>query len=131
MISEAQVRAALNTIIDPCSVAAGAPAGLQDMGLVRHVTIGSLSDGQAGGRAKVSVQVVIGVTEFGCLMGAPFAMEAQACLARLVDVDQVDVQLDGTFDWLPQDMDPAYRARLHSHRQQRANSVQPIRIQRA
>ena len=36
---EAEVRAALNDIVDPCSVAAGTPLGLVDMGIVRDVHV--------------------------------------------------------------------------------------------
>lgn len=36
---EAEVRAALNEIIDPCSAAAGTPLGLVDMGIVRDVAV--------------------------------------------------------------------------------------------
>ena len=35
MISDADVRASLNEIIDPCGAAAGCPVGLDEMGLVR------------------------------------------------------------------------------------------------
>jgi metal-sulfur cluster biosynthetic enzyme len=99
--TEAGVRAALNTVVDPCSVAAGSPAGLDDMGLVRRVEV----DG-------ADVRVVIGVTEYGCVMGAPFAIEAYRLLEGLDGVGRVDVELDDAFDWLPDDMSPAYRARL-------------------
>jgi metal-sulfur cluster biosynthetic enzyme len=107
-LGEAEVRAALNTIVDPCSVAAGSPAGLADMGLVRGV---ELSPSTAD-RALVDVRVVIGVTEYGCVMGAPFAMEAYRLLEGLTGVGRVDVELDDAFDWVPDDMSPGYRRRL-------------------
>ena len=34
-MDEATVRARLNEVLDPCSVVAGAPAGIEEMGLVR------------------------------------------------------------------------------------------------
>jgi metal-sulfur cluster biosynthetic enzyme len=107
--TEADVRAALNTIVDPCSVGAGSPAGLDDMGLIRRVELTETAE-------AIDLLVVIGVTEYGCLMGAPFAMEAYRLLEALPGVGAVQVDLDQEFDWLPEDMSPAYRARLeHGH----------------
>lgn len=106
--TEARVREVLNGVVDPCSVAAGSPAGLADMGLVRRVELTPAADGSGA----TDVRVVIGVTDYGCVMGAPFAMEAYKLLATLPGVGRVDVELDGEFDWLPDDMSPAYRRRL-------------------
>jgi len=36
---EAEIRAVLNEIIDPCSAAAGAPIGLVDMGIVHDIRV--------------------------------------------------------------------------------------------
>ena len=106
--TEADVRAVLNTVVDPCSVAAGSPAGLADMGLVRSV---ELSPSPAGA-GSTDVRVVIGVTEYGCVMGAPFAREAYRLLEAVSGVGRVEVELDGEFDWVPEDMSPEYRRRL-------------------
>jgi metal-sulfur cluster biosynthetic enzyme len=75
-LDEALVRATLNEIVDPCSAAAGAPAGLDDMGLVRSVEVA-----ERDGRVTVSVR--IGVTEPGCFMIYPFAREARQRLGEL------------------------------------------------
>jgi metal-sulfur cluster biosynthetic enzyme len=119
MMTEQEVRSALNGVIDPCSVAAGCSAGLDDMGLVRMV---ELRETPAGLR----VEVVIAVTEYGCLMGAPFASEAYKALCGLPGIAHVEVKLDDRFDWVPEDMSEPYRARLHHHRSWR-NGVIPIR----
>jgi metal-sulfur cluster biosynthetic enzyme len=103
--TEAEVRATLNTIVDPCSVGAGSPAGLDDMGLIRRVELTETA-------GAADLLVVIGVTEYGCLMGAPFAMEAYRLLEALPGVGAVQVDLDQEFDWLPEDMSPTYRAHL-------------------
>ncbi|MFM0277746.1 hypothetical protein P0D75_06955 [Paraburkholderia sediminicola] len=109
MITEREIRQALNNIIDPCSVAAGCPAGLDDMGLVRHVSLVESAQG-------VDVEVVIAITEYGCLMGAPFATEAFKTLSATPGIAGVEVKLDDRFDWEPEDMTPGYRARLQQHR---------------
>lgn len=120
MTTEREIRAALNGVIDPCSVAAGCAAGLDDMGLVRHVALHDEPDG-------AHVEVVIAVTEYGCLMGAPFATEAYKVLTATPGIAHVDVRLDERFDWEPEDMSDAYRARLHRHRSGRYGVI-PIRV---
>jgi len=99
------IRAELNEILDPCSVVAGAPAGLDEMGLVRALSVKEAPGG-------VAIEMRIGVTEPGCMMGASFAIKARERLEALAGVVAVDVQLDHTADWEPADMDPGYAERL-------------------
>jgi metal-sulfur cluster biosynthetic enzyme len=116
MITESAIRATLNTIIDPCSSAAGCPAGLDEMGLVRAVEIRDVPAG-------ADVRVVIGVTEVGCLMSAPFATEAYKRLHALSGISAVTVELDLAFDWDPDDMSPDYQQRLQAHRARRKINI--------
>jgi metal-sulfur cluster biosynthetic enzyme len=104
-----EIRRRLNTIVDPCSIAAGAPAGLVDMGLVREVTIREGSDG-------TTVRVRIGLTEPGCMIGASFLVRARECLEPLAGIDHLDVQLQHDCDWTPNDMDPDYARDLGDRR---------------
>ena len=108
MIDEARVWTTLNTIVDPCSRAAGAPAGIAEMGLVRQLEVHH-SPG--------------GVTEPGCLMGAAFVNDARLRLRALPGVAEVHVSMDHAFDWTPADMSPAYQARLEQLRQRRRAAV--------
>ncbi len=112
MVSEETVRATLNGIIDPCSSAAGCAAGLDEMGLVRAVQLKQTDSG-------TDVTVIIGVTEYGCLMGAPFANEAYRLLKALPGTATVTVNLDGLFDWDRDDMRADYQERLKAHRVKR------------
>ena len=112
MIDEARVWTTLNTIVDPCSRAAGAPAGIVEMGLVRRLEVQHSPEG-------ASIRVVIGVTEPGCLMGAAFVNDARKLLQALPGVAEVQVSMDHAFDWTPEDMSPAYQARLDQLRQRR------------
>lgn len=107
VIDESEVRAALNEIVDPCSRAAGEPAGLVDMGLVRRIEI--REDG-------ARVDVVLALTEPTCLMGFPFMRSAQERLRALPGVEHVEVSLDPSFDWTPAELSPAYAARLERRR---------------
>lgn len=116
MLDAARVWTTLNTIVDPCSRAAGAPAGIAEMGLVRQLEVQ-----QSPGGARI--RVVIGVTEPGCLMGAAFVNDARKLLRELPGVAEVQVSMDHAFDWTPEDMSPAYQARLEQLRQRRRAAV--------
>jgi metal-sulfur cluster biosynthetic enzyme len=119
-VTEASVRAVLNTIVDPCSRAAGAPAGLADMGLIRQLEV---TRAPAGAR----VRVVIGVTEYACLIGPSFAAEAHKKLTPLPGVAELIIELDGEFDWDPDDMSPSYRELLARRRRQGNAFFLPLR----
>lgn len=112
MITEERVRVALNEIVDPCSAAAGAPAGLADMGLVRRVAI-------QPGRAGALLEVVLGLTEPTCLMGFPFLRSARERLSALPGVERVEVSLDPAFEWTPAELRPEYAERLERRRARR------------
>ena len=107
--SEDDIRRAINTIVDPCSRAAGVPAGLVDMALLRRLEVTSGPDG-------VVVRAVVGVTEYGCLMGPAFATEIDRRVRELPGVAVVEVELDGAFDWVPEDMTHAYQEALTRRR---------------
>ena len=104
-MTEAEVRAALNGIIDPCSAVAGAPAGLDEMGLIRQLRV-----------SGADVEVTIGVTEPGCMMGASFVARAQELLDGMDGIATADVRLDHAMDWEPSDLDPTYAKRLEQMR---------------
>ncbi|MFZ0040696.1 MAG: iron-sulfur cluster assembly protein [Solirubrobacteraceae bacterium] len=108
-MTEHDVRRALNRIQDPCSVAAGAPAGITDLGLLSEVVV-------ANGPEGACVQVAIRLTDPVCMMGAAFLASAREALASLDGVARADVRLDERSDWSPDDMAPAYRARLEAVR---------------
>jgi metal-sulfur cluster biosynthetic enzyme len=118
-VSKDQVLEVLDTIIDPCSRAAGAPAGLVDMGLVKTVDLQQIE-------GRTNVHVVVGVTEFGCMIGPSFAMEAYKRLAPLPGIGEVSVDLDDSFGWTPSDMSDAYRATLAEQRKEGRTNLLPI-----
>jgi metal-sulfur cluster biosynthetic enzyme len=108
----------LEEIVDPCSTAAGVPAGLVSMGLVRSIQLPSpATDG--------TLRVTLTMTEPGCMMAAIFAENARERLAPLAgadgfhDVSGVEVALDASQVWEPDDMAPAYRSRLVAARERR------------
>lgn len=105
----AEIMDVLNQIVDPCSVAAGLPAGLVDMGLVETV---SVKPGPAGARVSVSLLT----THPFCMMGAVFISEATERLRALGGVGDVEVMLEGRSTWTPDRMSPGYAERLGSRR---------------
>lgn len=116
-MSAADIRSAvvdcLETIVDPCSVASGAPAGLISMGLVGPVSVTEGADG-------AHVKVVLYITEPGCLMGTLFELTARRALAALPGVGRAEVAMDYGHVWGPEQMSPAYRERLAEMRACRA-----------
>jgi metal-sulfur cluster biosynthetic enzyme len=98
------VRATLNAIIDPCSVAAGCPAGLVDMGLVRSVELN-------GESPNVRVEITLAVTHPFCMMSAVFVNEARIRVGEISGVSACEVELDATVVWTDDDMTPEYAAR--------------------
>jgi metal-sulfur cluster biosynthetic enzyme len=114
-----EVRARLEGIVDPCSVASGAPAGLVSMGLVRELTVEDRPEG-------AYVRVTLCITEPGCLMGALFKLTAERELAEVAGVTDVDVSLDHAYVWGPEDMTDSYRRRLAEVRARRAAHMKAL-----
>jgi metal-sulfur cluster biosynthetic enzyme len=112
---------ALETIVDPCSQAMGAPAGLVSLGLVKEVEI----EERRGRRAKVRVTLCI--TEPGCLMAAVFQEAAGRELPRLPGVDEVEVVVDHGHVWDREQMEPEYRLRLERLRAERLARMKKLR----
>jgi metal-sulfur cluster biosynthetic enzyme len=110
----------LEGIIDPCSAASGAPAGLVSMGLVGPITVQRDSEG-------TSVQVTLYITEPGCLMGTLFQLTAQRELAKIPGVHRVDVRMDYAHVWGPEQMSLEYRQRLAKARACRAAQMAAFR----
>lgn len=94
---EQQIRATLDEIKDPCSVAAGTPLGLDEMGLVRDVAIGD------AGRVTISLRL----TSPFCHMIGFFKIEAIERVGRLPGVVAVELVADNGLDWSPRDMRPS------------------------
>jgi len=112
----------INEVVDPCSAAAGAPAGLVDFGLVRAIRLIQCEDG------RWSVGVEIMLTEPGCIMGGPFAVRIDDRVKLLPDVASVEVKIDSVGDWTEASMSKKYARQLAATRAQR---VIPIAIQQA
>ena len=114
------IRARLETIVDPCSAAAGAPAGLVSMGLVGDLIV---EEGPAGAH----IDLTLFITEPGCMMGAVFQQTAQRELASLPGVGSVEVRVDYAHVWDRDQMTPAYRRRLADFRSSQTAHMTTLR----
>lgn len=114
MTSEEAVRAALDTVIDPCSAAAGQPVGLDEMGMVSRVEV---RDGKMG----AAVRIELLMTHPFCMMAAVLLNEAKARISALPGVDSVEVALNGEAVWTPDRMSNRYRLRLDAARRESAS----------
>jgi metal-sulfur cluster biosynthetic enzyme len=84
------IRDALGRVFDPCSVAAGRPTSILDMGLVL--------DWKMCGDA---LSIRFAVTFAGCTMAPHFVEAACAELRRIPGIRSVDASLDTAHVWTP------------------------------
>jgi len=98
---EQRIRARLDQVKDPCSVTAGTPMGLDEMGLVRSVDVSD--DGE--------VSVVLRLTSPFCEMIGFLKSSAIGEIEQLPGVASVTVESDSGFDWSPEDMAPHLQQR--------------------
>lgn len=81
----------LQCVFDPCSVAAGRPVSIVDLGLLV-----SAQQDDSG-----TLHLVLRTTFPGCLMSPHFSAAAEEQLATLPDVHSVEVTIDSAFTWTP------------------------------
>ncbi|MGQ0631280.1 MAG: metal-sulfur cluster assembly factor [Sporichthyaceae bacterium] len=96
-----QIEQRLDAIADPCSVAAGSPIGLAEMGLVRAIDI------TAGGHVTVHLRL----TSPFCHMIGFFTHEATRLIGELPGVTEVTLRADQGLDWSPSMISPTANAR--------------------
>lgn len=108
--TQVEVREVLRGIIDPCSVAAGCPISIEEMGLITGLEVEE--DG--------SVAIELRVTLPGCLMGFVFHREIEGRVGALAGVRSVAVVLTGDTSWTEADISAEARRRLAEKRAQRA-----------
>jgi metal-sulfur cluster biosynthetic enzyme len=107
-LDEAALRHLLNEIVDPCSRAAGAPAGIDEMGMLPVVE----RRPSAASANKFDVYVRLIVTHPFCMMSNVFVKEIHERLSALPEIDSVRVEFDPGEIWTPALMRPEYAERL-------------------
>lgn len=101
-----RIRETLNAIHDPCSLAANAPIGLVDMGLV----VGWEVDDDH------RLRVALTVTAPGCMLAPKFALDAELQLRALDLFSDVEITFERGGFWTEDRIAPAARARLAERR---------------
>jgi metal-sulfur cluster biosynthetic enzyme len=99
---DGEIEETLASVPDPCSVAAGVPLGLTDMGLVRGWTVSAEGD----------LDVRLDVTSPLCLMVGHFVADARARLEAIPGVRTVTIRVDPTGEWSPEWISARGRERL-------------------
>jgi metal-sulfur cluster biosynthetic enzyme len=104
------VLAALDDVVDPCSVSAGVALGLVQMGLVRDLSVDPSGN----------VTVVLRLTSPGCMIGVvQFPEQIHKRLASVDGVADVNVEFDHNFDWSEDAVSAQGRERLAEVRKAR------------
>jgi metal-sulfur cluster biosynthetic enzyme len=99
-----QVKAALNRVADPCSIATGVPIGLCDMGMLKDVSI----DGN-------NVDVVLRLTSPICWQAGNI-IEAVEKQLREIMSGTVKCAIDHSAEWMPHMMADESKRRLRQMR---------------
>lgn len=107
-----EIRRVLDTIEDPCSVAAAVPMGLHEMGLIKAVDIDDAGN----------VSVDFRLTSPFCEMIAYMRNEAIARIGQLPGVNSVSITHDTGLDWDHDMIAPEAQAR----RQKRLAALREI-----
>jgi metal-sulfur cluster biosynthetic enzyme len=94
----------LTDIADPCSVAAGNPMNIVEMGLIKDVAL-------LNGRLEVSMCL----TSPTCPMLEHFAKEMRRVLADMPEVVAIDIHGDTGMEWTPERLSADARARRRLH----------------
>jgi metal-sulfur cluster biosynthetic enzyme len=107
------IRAVIDTIVDPCSRAAGAAAGIDEMGMIPEIR---LTPG-AGNTTDIFVRLI--VTHPFCMMSNIFVKEIIDRVGAQPGVGEVKVEFDPASIWTPDLMKPEYAERLEAARERR------------
>lgn len=113
---DVRIRAALESVFDPCSVAQQVPVSIYDMGLVQGWTLNE----------EGHLRVDMCVTSFMCMMSPHFVEASKDELRKLPEVRSVDCVIDPTVLWTPDRMTETGRDQMAARRT-RSLDVVPLR----
>jgi len=103
------VLAALDRVVDPCSVGRGVPAGLNEMGMIKSIDL----DPDHG-----SVAVTLQLTSPGCHFQLWFYERVSEEVATVPDINICTVEFSKDFDWSDDAMSEGLKQRLRDKRRQ-------------
>jgi metal-sulfur cluster biosynthetic enzyme len=102
-----RVMSALEEVVDPCSITAGAPLSVVDMGLVSDLVVGD------EGRVSLSMRA----TSAMCTMIAGIMKDAENRLVQIEGVTRVEITLHSGAIWTEADMTEKGRRALAARRE--------------
>ena len=125
---EERVRAAIDKVQDPCSLAQAVPVGISEMGMVTDVRLG---EPRADGRRDV--ELVLRVTAPGCMYVPFMDSSIRAAVGELEEIGEIATDWDPNADWRPGDIAApaqeriaeARRQRLRRHRERQTAAIGP------
>lgn len=112
MVEHEEVRAVLDTVIDPCSAANGTNLSVVEMGLLDSIAI---EDGH--------VAVEFMVTSPMCTMVPYFIREIRQDVGGLDGVESVEVTADNGLEWVPSMMSEEAEQRRRQTLEQRERAA--------
>lgn len=115
---EERVRAAIDTVKDPCSLAQAVPVGIAEMGMVTAVRLG---EPREDGRRDL--ELVLRVTAPGCMYVPFMDSSIRAAVGELDEVAEIDIEWDPDADWRPADIAAPARRRIQEARRARLASA--------
>ena len=105
MTDLASIHAALDRVVDPCSIATGVPISLAEMGMIKSVT----DDNGA-------VIVTLRLTSPICWQAANILAMVEENVGALPGVMSIECRLDSASEWMPDMMSAKAWARLRERR---------------
>ena len=107
MVTREQVEAALDGIVDPCSVSVGVPLSIREMGLIDDVVLAE------GGQVRIELRL----TSPGCLIGVlNFEPEIESVVGAVEGVTGVAVHFNDPLTWTEDRISADGRRRLQEMR---------------
>jgi metal-sulfur cluster biosynthetic enzyme len=100
-VREATVRQALESVVDPCSIATGVPISLADMGLIKDLRW-----------LSGEVEVVLQLTSPICWQAANIIDAVERAVMTVPGARSVKCTLDPGYEWTPKMMSAEARERL-------------------
>jgi metal-sulfur cluster biosynthetic enzyme len=102
-----EIRAALEQVCDPCSIAANAPLSILDMGLIQGWSVDK----------EGNLRVRMCLTSPSCTMSPHIVKAAEGMLSSIRGVKSARVEVDPEVFWTPANMTGRGREILHSRRE--------------
>lgn len=115
---EERVRAAIDEVKDPCSLAQAVPIGISEMGMVTDVRLGDPGDD-----GRRDLHLVLRVTAPGCMYVPFMDSSIRAAVGELDEVGEIAIEWDPDADWRPADIAGPARRRIQEARRARLASA--------